>query len=390
MEQILYRYNPWWESDYNPTELHYRPSLFRDIETLIASKDIIFFTGLRRIGKTSLLKLIISFLINQKNVKSNRIFYVSLDDYLLAKHNIIEIVDEFRKIQKIKFSEKIYLFLDEIGYKEDFEIQIKNFYDNQNVKIFSSTSNSFHLRSKKIFITGRHKTIEVPPLDFEEYLSFKNISISKKEDYLFDKYFLEYLFTGGIPEFVLRGEIEYLKELVDDIIMKDIAAQHNIKNIALLKDFFLLLMERVGKVFSINKLANILQISPDTAKRYLELFNSTYLIHLMPRAGKTNEIILSAKKIYAADLGIKTLFTGFKDKGNLFENYVYLKLKDRNPAYVYVNGSEIDFLTEDKTLIEVKFDSELTKAQEKLFSEFKAKNKIIIKNFRDIKSVISK
>ncbi|HQF41354.1 MAG TPA: DUF4143 domain-containing protein, partial [Ignavibacteriaceae bacterium] len=246
---------------------------------------------------------------------------------------------------------------------------------------------SFHLRSKSSFITGRHKTIEVAPLDFQEYLLFKNISISKKEGYLLEKYFLEYLYTGGIPEFVLRGEIEYLKELVDDIIMKDIAAQHNVRSIALLKDFFLLLMERVGKVFSINKLANILKISPDTAKRYLELFNSSYLIHLLPRAGKTNEVILSAKKIYAADLGIKTLFTGFKDKGNLFENYVYLKIKDRNPAYVYKDGTEIDFLTEDKTLIEVKYNSELTKAQSKLFSEFKSKDKIIIKSYNDLKKI---
>lgn len=387
MEQILYRYNPWWESEFNPKELFLRPLLMRNLESILASKDIIFFTGLRRIGKTSLLKIIIHYLINKKRINPKNIFYVSLDDYLLAKESIVNIIDEFRKIQKLRFSDKIFLFLDEIGYKQNFEIQLKNIYDTQNTKIFASTSNSFHLRSKSSFITGRHKTIEVAPLDFQEYLLFKNISISKKEGYLLEKYFLEYLYTGGIPEFVLRGEIEYLKELVDDIIMKDIAAQHNVRSIALLKDFFLLLMERVGKVFSINKLANILKISPDTAKRYLELFNSSYLIHLLPRAGKTNEVILSAKKIYAADLGIKTLFTGYKDKGNLFENYVYLKIKDRNPAYVYKDGTEIDFLTEDKTLIEVKYNSELTKAQLKLFSEFKSKDKIIIKSYNDLKKI---
>ncbi len=387
MEQILYRYNPWWESEFNPKELFLRPLLMRNLESILASKDIVFFTGLRRIGKTSLLKIIIHYLINKKGINPKNIFYVSLDDYLLAKESIVNIIDEFRKIQKLRFSDKIFLFLDEIGYKQNFEIQLKNIYDNQNTKIFASTSNSFHLRNKSSFITGRHKTIEVAPLDFQEYLLFKNISVSKKEGYLLEKYFLEYLYTGGIPEFVLRGEIEYLKELVDDIIMKDIAAQHNIRSIALLKDFFLLLMERVGKVFSINKLANILKISPDTAKRYLELFNSSYLIHLLPRAGKTNEVILSAKKIYAADLGIKTLFTGYKDKGNLFENYVYLKIKDRNPAYIYKDGIEIDFLTEDKTLIEVKYNSELTKAQSKLFSEFKSKNKIIIKSYNDLKKI---
>ncbi|HQF41812.1 MAG TPA: AAA family ATPase, partial [Ignavibacteriaceae bacterium] len=138
MEQILYRYNPWWESEFNPKELFLRPLLMRNLESILASKDIIFFTGLRRIGKTSLLKIIIHYLINKKGINSKNIFYVSLDDYLLAKESIVNIIDEFRKIQKLRFSDKIFLFLDEIGYKQNFEIQLKNIYDTQNTKIFAS------------------------------------------------------------------------------------------------------------------------------------------------------------------------------------------------------------------------------------------------------------
>ena len=195
--------------------------------------------------------------------------------------------------------------------QEDFEQQLKNLYDGQNVKVFASSSQSSVLKSKKSLITGRARIIEILPLDFDEYLQFKEISISKRNSHLYEKHFEEFLYTGGIPEYVIRGDIEYLKEVVDDIILKDIAAQHNIKDSFLLKDFFLLLMERCGKVFSINKIANILKISPDTVRRYLEYFQSTYLVQLLPRCGKTNERLLSAKKIYAADLGIRNIFTGF-------------------------------------------------------------------------------
>jgi hypothetical protein len=105
------------------------------------------------------------------------------------------------------------------------------------------------------------------------------------------------------------------------------------------------------------------------------------------RAGKTNERLLSAKKIYASDLGIRTLFTGLRDKGSLFENYVYLKIKDKNPSYIYEKGNEIDFLTNDKTLIEVKYNSEMSVKQNELFKNIEAEKKIIIKNIFDLEKL---
>ncbi len=145
-------------------------------------------------------------------------------------------------------------------------------------------------------------------------------------------------------------------------------------------------MERAGKIVSINKLSNILKISPDSAKRYLQMFEDTYLINTVNRCGKSNERILSPKKIYAADLGIRTLFTGFRDKGSLFENYIYLKVKDKNPCYIYENGIEIDFLTEEGTLIEVKYKCELTDKQKALFEKTMAKKKLLIKDIQHIKT----
>ena len=138
---------------------------------------------------------------------------------------------------------------------------------------------------------------------------------------------------------------------------------------------------------SINKIANILGISPDTARRYLSFFEETFLIHLVPRFGKTNETILSTKKLYAADLGIRNLFTGFRDKGALFENAVFQKIKQYNPRYVVDDGLELDFLTEKKTLIEVKYGREIENKQKALFESYVAPKKCLIGTIEDYLSI---
>lgn len=388
MEEILYRYNPWWEEKFTLDGIIERTASLDLLIKYLDSKQIVFLTGLRRIGKTTLLKILIRHLIEKGNIDPARIFYISLDDYWLLKKPLLELIEECRKIHKVKFKEKIYLFLDEITHQDNFELQLKNLYDNQNVKIYVSSSSASILKSKKPYLTGRNIIFELLPLDFREYLNFKQIKINKEDNHLLDKYFEDYLKTGGLPEYVLRGDVEYLKELVDDIIYKDIASVYKIKNLQILKDFFLLLMERTGKQASINKIAHILSISPDTAKRYLQMFADSYLIYLVTRCGQTNEIILSPKKVYSADLGVKSFFTGFRDKGALFENYVYLKIKNYVPCYVYQNGLEIDFLTNNKTLIEVKYHSDMTEKQTLFFNELKAKNKVVIRNISELEKFL--
>ncbi len=378
MQDLLYQYNPWWEESYLNEGIKLREKYLRELRTYLKLKQIVVLTGLRRVGKTTLMKLIIQELITQ-GIQSKYILYISLDDYLLHKNSILEIVNEYRKVHKIKIEEKIYLFFDEVTYKDDFHIQLKNIYDSQNTKIFTASSSASMLRDKKASLTGRAITIEIKPLDLNEYLFFKGITLKKRDKQLYKSYFLEYCKDGGLPENVLNPNREYLMNLVDDIIQKDITAFHSLKNHQILRDYFTLLMERSGKQLSINKIGKILNISPDTSKRYLSYFESTYLIHLLPRWGKTNQKLLSPKKIYASDLGIKHLFMGEKDLGSYFENYIYLLLRNKKTLYyLYENTIEIDFYTEDKILIESKFYSELNPKQEKLFGEYPADKKLVI------------
>ena len=137
MHELLYQHNPWWENDLPLANLKPRDRYLAQLKSYLHLKQIIVLTGLRRVGKTSLMKLIIAELIEHNHVDANHIFYISLDDYTLQKVSIMDMVSEFRKLHKIPVDEKVYLFFDEITAKADFHIQLKNLYDAQNVKIFA-------------------------------------------------------------------------------------------------------------------------------------------------------------------------------------------------------------------------------------------------------------
>jgi len=384
MENLLYQYNPWWENGKFAEDFKRREKYLTLLRIYLDRKQIVILTGLRRVGKTTLMKLLIKELIDTI-IDANYVFYVSLDDYLLTDNSISEIVNEFRKIHKINIDEKVYLFFDEVTYKNDFQVQLKNIYDSQNVKIFAASSSASLLRDKKAHLTGRSITLEIEPLDLDEYLYFNGIEIKKRDSHLLQSHFMDYMKVGGLPENVISPNREYLMNLVEDVIQKDITAFHGIKNPQLVRDYYTLLMERSGKQLSINKIGKILNISPDTSKRYLSYFESTYLIHPLPRWGKTNQRLLSSKKIYAPDLGIKYVFMGDRDYGSYFENYVYLKLRNKKNLYYVVEKSiEIDFYTDDKILIESKFYSELKTKQRELFLEYPANKRMIIDSVEKI------
>jgi len=392
MEKELYRYNPWWENN-TPlwSNLLDRTESFDAILPNISNKQVVFLTGLRRIGKTSLMKLCIKYLINEKKINPLHILYVSMDDFLFIGKSIIEIVESFKTIHKIKNEEQVYLFLDEITFVDEYELQLKNLYDKGNSKIFASSSSASLLKKQKGYLTGRSITLEVLPLSFEMYLQFKNIVVSKADEHLLETYFKDYLLTGGIPEYVLTNDAVYINELMDNIIYKDIAAINGIRQTQQLKEYFLLLMERSGKTMSINKVAKVLGISTETSKRYFDMFCDTFIVSPVTRFGKLNEQLVSPKKIYCCDTGIRTFYTGERDWGALFENYAFLRLKHMNLSYIYENTIELDFISQNKVLMECKFHNEmLSEKQQLLFDNFKATEKYIVRNYNDIEMIRAK
>lgn len=390
MRKLFYTFNPWWEEGFS-LELVDRSLYVSRIFDNMENKDILLLAGLRRVGKTSIMKLAIKRLINE-GVDKTRIFFVSLDDFLLNNKTILDVVDEYRLIHKVKKEEKIYLFLDEITYKENWQQQLKNLYDRDNVKIIAGSSSSSILLDDNAYLTGRSRKMEIKPLNFNEWLDFKKIKLKEADHSLMSGYFDDYLQSGGMPEYVVNNDRAYLQNLVEQLIYKDIIAKHNIKMKSLVQELFLLLMERGGKLLSINNIGNILNISASNAKRHIEYFEDTFLISLIKKYGKTNEKVTSQNKIYAGDIGIRNAYTGYRDKGAVFENYVFIQIKEKKPFYFVKDGIEIDFITDryfgEQYLIECKYNSKLNAKQKELFDSLDIKNKLIINGFKDLNLLV--
>ncbi|PIN80950.1 AAA family ATPase [Candidatus Woesearchaeota archaeon CG10_big_fil_rev_8_21_14_0_10_30_7] len=385
MEQTLNQMNPWWEKNNFETGI-IRNKYLKNLLLHLEKKEIIFITGLRRIGKTTLLKQVINHLLN--SVEANKILYVTLDFFLFKDKSLHQIIQEFRKLHMHKISEKIYLFLDEITQIKDFEKELKNLYDLENVKIYASSSSASLIKSKESYLVGRSRLIEVLPLDFEEFLLFNNLKVSKADSHLLKKYFEDYLKMGGLPEYVLTKDTSYIKNTIEQIIYKDVIALHHIKDKDSVEKLFILLCERAGKKFSYSKLARILGISVDTVRRFISYFKDVFLFYTIDKYAKSlNERTFSPKKIYIADIGIKNVFAGFKDKGSLFENLVFLKIKDKNPRYYFEHGKEIDFIV-NNTAIETKYKNVIEEKELKFFNKAKFKRKILISNFEELKNII--
>jgi uncharacterized protein len=384
MEAALALMNPWWEGksfEIGKTRVKYLSQLHPLLET----KQITFITGLRRVGKTTLMKQCIHQLLSC--IPPNNIFYTTLDFISFQGKTIHDIIETFRTIHKHPINTKLYLFLDEITHIKSFEQELKNLYDLENVRIVASSSSASLMKSKKNFLVGRARIIEVLPLDFEEYLAFKEITINKSEQYLTKKYFEDYLRVGGMPEYVLHENIEYIKTIIEQIIYKDIIAMHNIKDHRTVEKLFLLLCERVGKRVTYAKLARLLGVSVDTVRRYIAYFKDTFLFYTIEKHARSlNERTYAPEKVYIADTGIRNAFLGFRDKGALFENLVFMQIRDSEPRYYYENGKEIDFVI-GKTAIEAKYKENIDDEELQFFYESRFKKKILVTKYQDLKDL---
>lgn len=374
MNELFPSLNPWWTDESFP-ELVERKRYMQQLVPLLKTKDVIFLTGLRRVGKTTLLKQLIEELLSQ-GIPKEHVFYVSLDMVAFDDLYIQDIIKEYRRMHSIPYDTYVYVFLDEVTYKERFNQELKNLYDLGYCKVFASSSSASVLTDKRAFLTGRSRYIEIEPLDFDEFLLFKGYKIRGGDGHLTKNYFEEYMELGGMPEYVLTKDPTYITEMVNSIVLKDIVAKYGLRNKQQLYDLLKLLMERVGKTLSYGKIARVLDISKDSVQTYISYFVETYLFSIVEQEGKLNERIRANKKFYCADVGIKNVVTGFRDKGAIYENLVFLKLKHKNPRYFRKGDVEIDFIFDDY-LIEAKFGQKLEDKQKKVFDSVKKKKKLV-------------
>jgi predicted AAA+ superfamily ATPase len=386
MEDIYYAFNPWWEGkgfDSGIPRLEY----LNEIEKPFKRRQIDIIIGSRRVGKTTFLKQLVKRCID-KDIQPKNILYLALDNPRFTKTAISEHLKQFRKIFMHSRSEKLYLFFDEVQESKNWESELKAIYDLENVKIVCTGSTSSLLKKQGGRLTGRQIVTKIYPLTFKEYISFKKNMPGKSEDYKYEKLFEEYLEIGGYPENALEPSEDYMNNLIEDIIARDIMRLHRINRADILKDMLIILAGSIGSRTSFNKISKVLGITVDTVKEYMQYLEEAFLIKPLEKWSPSHlDKVYSQRKVYFYDTGIKTVLTGKGDISAKAENIVFLHLARAKATIGYYAESEreLDFACgsfKSPMAIEVKYDSKFD-WQDKRFKGVK----LFIKHYPGAKCV---
>ena len=392
------------------TNIHFPRRLQNEIERYIDSPEIILITGLRRSGKTTLMKMLF-----EKIASDNKVFLDFenlLEQRLFDEVDFNNIVTNLKKFG-LKSGENAFVFIDEVQNKPDCVHAIKYLFDHYKMKFLLTGSSSFYL--KNLFpesLAGRKFIFELYPLDFEEFLIFKdrkkhfshdfNIIAKEKNIFDYEKYkndFEEYLYFGGFPQVTLAGTEEikkkHLKDIFNSYFEKDVKTLADFRKMNDFRNLLFLLFPRIGSKLDISKLSRETSISRNTIYEYLYFLEATYFIHTVPQySANAGKQVSKGKKIYFCDNGILNILARVSE-GSLFENAVYLNLEKYGKIYYYQKqtGREIDFvIPEQNTAIEVKVTADIYdyKKLKLLSTPLNLKNSYVVsKNFDEKENIIS-
>lgn len=303
--------------------------------------------GVRRCGKS---------ILAHQSLRPKEYGYINFDDERLIGAQKEDLNNFLEVLQEITPGLK-YLLLDEAQNIAGWELFV-NRLKRQRYAVTVTGSNA-KLLSKDLatHLTGRHFGIELYPFSFKEFLSYKNIAVSEKDFYITQKRALinrlmeEYLTAGGFPEiFHLEARQQYLRELFDKIITRDVVSRYNIKYVKTLKEVALYAISNFGSRMTYNKIKKIFDMkSVHTAKNYLNYLEETYLVfQLEPFSFKLKEQIKQPRKVYGIDTGLISALVPKTtiDHGRMMENAVFLELKRREKEIFYYSdpACEVDFL----------------------------------------------
>jgi len=320
---------------YVKRELLQKVNSYKDLPHIIILK------GIRRCGKSILLKQ-----INEENY----------DDERLLSFNI----SYFDKLYEtfVSLGETKTFFFDEIQNVEEWERAIRRLYDKK-IKFYITGSNASMLgKELGTKLTGRYIQLELYPFSFKEYLIFYELNLKKEDFFLTEKkakiknYFEKYFSEGGMPEYLLYEKKEIIQQTYEDILIKDILVRYKIENDKQLRNLTKYLLSNTGKLFSYNKLKNILGMgSINTVIKYISYLEDSYLMFELEKYDYSyKKQIQQNKKIYAIDNSFINIvsFETTQNKGRKLENTVFIELKRRGKeVYYHREKHECDFLVRE-------------------------------------------
>jgi predicted AAA+ superfamily ATPase len=329
-----------------PKDFYFR-ALTNTIERFVDDPNIIIISGIRRSGKSTIQRAL------QLNLAKSD-YYFNFDDERLVHFE----VKDFQMLLEVfieLFGDQSTFYFDEIQNIEGWERFVRRLYE-QGKKIYITGSNA-RLLSKELgtHLTGRYIQFEVYPLSFFEIISHKypealsKKTLSTSDTGMILHYFSSYLKDGGIPEYVKFGKTEYLKDLLEGILYRDIIARYKIQDEKALRETVYYLASNIGKEFSYTNLGKIVDLgSPHTIANYCNYLEQCCLYFFVSRYSHSlKKQIQYNKKCYMIDPALIRI-TGFRvseDRGRLLENIVFLHLRmQTKEIYFHKEKKECDFI----------------------------------------------
>ncbi len=338
--------------------------------------EAIVLTGLRHSGKTTILYQVMDEL-EQQGIPQKAMFYVNFEDPGFSGHLTPHLLDEVYRIyrEEVYPTGKAFLFFDEVQVIPEWERWVTARNETENVKIFLSGS-SAQLMSRELatLLTGRHLDVRIHPLNFKEFLDFNTIKIPTMPLSLtpppeIQAALKSYLTWGGLPRVVLtdndNNKRSLLRGYLDDILFKDVALRHDIRNMRLLKDLAIYLLTQTSCRITFKRLAQIYEVSQNIIQNYCGYIEESCLVSFLSvYSRKAAEINRNPKKTHCHDLGFRHIanMSSTLELGKLIETCVYNQLiRQENDGIYYWNDSgEIDLVLregiEPTRFIQVTYD----------------------------------
>lgn len=332
-----------------------RDSYLTLLESLKDKHVIKVITGVRRSGKSTLLKQYRALLSSSK-VEENRIISVDLDrmenEGLREKHSLHQYI-----IQRLQPDQMNYIFIDEAQRCPGFEDAVESLYARDYTDIYVTGSNAHMLSSElATLLSGRFMSIPVFPLSFAE---FSQISGEKDAS----RRFYQYLEFGGFPETLqFDGNANlisnYLEGVYNTVLVNDVSERHAIRDMAALKRISRYMYAHAGSLISGNKIQGALtsaghKVSQPTVDNYIDYLTDGMLFYEASRFDvKGKDYLKSLSKYYAVDTGLRNYVIGYRseDLGHMVENIIYLELLRRKyrVSVGKVDGREVDFVVQTR------------------------------------------
>ena len=296
-------------------------------------------TGIRRCGKSTLL-LQLLYRDYQEAI------YLNFDDIRLSGFDTDDLARLHREIEKREIK---VLFFDEIQIVAGWEKYINQLL-REGYKVFITGSNASMLSVELgTHLTGRHLSVELFPFSYSEFIKFKETGTDEEA-------VMNYLKTGGIPEYVKTNMPIVLNALVDDILMRDVAVRHAVRDITSLRQLTAFLITNIGNLVSANKLVGMFGIkSPATFLEYFSFLRDAYLLEFVPMFSHSLRVqARNPKKVYVMDMGLYTenSVSTSENMGRRLENLIFLHLRRKyKHVFYYKNGRECDFVTMEKNTV---------------------------------------